>query len=383
MPILQFVERDGILDLGWGHPRPGLLPVRQWQDATRAALDAYDWQALTYGHSAGPQPLVDWLAEHLGTVDALTASPGEFFVTAGASHALTLCATVLAAPGDVALVDVPTYHFALRILRDRGLRLVPVPRDDAGIDVEALGALVDRLRGDGQRIGLLYLVATFGNPTGLSVGEPRRTELVRFARAAGVTIVEDDTYRELGYEGAPPASLWSVDPGGPVVRAGSFSKTVAPGLRLGFVQAGPDVLDRLAGIGYVDSGGGLNHSVALAMATFARSGAYAEHVARVRAAYRSQRDALVDGLRAGVPGLDVPRPAGGWFLWLRLPEGMTAESLMVVAERNGVSFAGGAQFHTDPARGHDHIRLSFSLLSPAGLTDAADRLAAAIRSVAG
>jgi 2-aminoadipate transaminase len=383
LPILQFIERAGVLDLGWGHPRPDLLPVRRWHEATRAALDVYGWQALTYGHPTGPQPMVDWLAEHLGTVDATTASPAELFVTAGASHALALCATVLAEPGDVALVDVPTYHFALRILRDRGLRLVPVPRDELGVDAGALGGLVHRLRRDGQRVALLYLVPTFGNPTGQSLPEPRRTELVRFARAAGVPIVEDDTYRELGYEGGSPASLWSADPAGPVVRVGSFSKTVAPGLRLGFVQAGAHVVDRLAEIGYVDSGGGLNHSVALAMAEFARSGAYAEHVARIRAAYRSQRDALVDGLRAAVPGLDVPSPAGGWFLWLPLPTGMTAECLLAVAERNGVSFVEGTHFHPDPDAGHGHIRLSFSLLSPAELADAADRLGAAIRSVAG
>jgi DNA-binding transcriptional MocR family regulator len=383
LPILQFVERQGILDLGWGHPRPGLLPVRQWQEAGSAALDTYGWQALTYGHAAGPQPLVDWLAEHIGTVDGATASPGEFFVTAGASHALTLSASVLAEPGDIALVDVPTYHYALRVLRDHGMQVVPVPQDSAGIDVEALSELVDRLRRDGRRIALLYLVPTFGNPTGRSLPEPRRTELVRFARAAGVTIVEDDTYRELGYAGAPPTSLWAADPGGPVVRIGSFSKTVAPGLRLGFVQAGPHILDRLTGIGYVDSGGGLNHSVALTMAVFARSGAYAEHVAEVRTAYQVQRDALVDGLRAGAPGLDVPSPAGGWFLWVPLPAGTTAESLLAVAERNGVSFAEGARFYPGSGFGHDHIRLSFSLLSPAELTDAAARLAAAIRRVAG
>ncbi|MEO6084619.1 MAG: PLP-dependent aminotransferase family protein [Umezawaea sp.] len=380
LPILQFVERPGVADLGWGHPRPGLLPVRQWQEATRAALEAYDWQAMTYGHAAGPGPLVRWLATHLGEVDGVPGEPGEFFVTAGASHAVALAATVLTEPGDVVVVDAPTYHFAARILSDRGLELVSAPQDEQGIDVGALDDLVRSLRGRGRRVALLYLVPTFGNPTGRSLPASRRADLVRFARDASVAVVEDDTYRELGYEGAPPPSLWSAAPNGPVVRVGSFSKTVAPGIRLGFLQAGPAVLSRVTGLGYVDSGGGLNHTTALTMATFARSGAYRAHVEHLRSAYLAQRDALVGALRAELPDLQVPSPAGGWFLWLRLPAGLTARALSAVAEPLGVAFAEGTNFFVDRGRGTDHIRVSFSLLPPAELADAAALLARAIRS---
>nr|CEL18176.1 Transcriptional regulator, GntR family domain / Aspartate aminotransferase [Kibdelosporangium sp. MJ126-NF4]CTQ90594.1 Transcriptional regulator, GntR family domain / Aspartate aminotransferase (EC 2.6.1.1) [Kibdelosporangium sp. MJ126-NF4] len=382
LPILQFVDRPGITDLGWGHPRPELLPVRQWHEATRAALDTYDWRAMTYGHSAGPGPLVEWLATRMGEVDGAPGDPAEFFVTAGASHALELIAKVLAEPGDVVLVDAPTYHFALQIFRDHGMELVSAPQDAIGIDVEALDELVRVLRGRGKRVAFLYLVPTFGNPTGQSLSASRRDGLTRFASIANVTVVEDDTYRELGYDGAPPQSLWTSAPGGPIVRVGSFSKTVAPGLRLGFVQAGPHVVAKLAGLGYVTSGGGLNHLVALTMAAFARSGAYQAHVERIRAAYRAQRDALVGALRAELPDFAVPAPPGGWFLWLRLPAGMTAKTLLAAAEPLGVSFAEGTDFHIDPNTGDDHIRLSYSLLPPAELADAAALLARAVRSLA-
>lgn len=379
-PILQYVDRPGITDLGWGHPRPELLPVQRWQEATRAALETHGWQALTYGHSAGPGPLVHWLAAHQGEADAMAGEPDEFFVTAGASHALALAATVLTEPGDVAVVDAPTYHFAVRILADRGLELVSAPQDAQGIDVGALDDLVRALRARGRRVPLLYLVPTFGNPTGRSLPADRRAELVRFATEADLTVVEDDTYRELRYEGTSPPSLWSAAPHGPVVRIGSFSKTVAPGLRLGYLQARPDVLAALAGLGYVDSGGGLNHATALTMATFATSGAYAAHVEHIRDAYRTQRDALVGTLRTELPDLEVPSPAGGWFLWLRLPDGLTAQALSAVAEPLGVAFLEGTEFYIDPGLGADRIRLSFSLLPPGELADAAARLARAIRS---
>lgn len=378
-PILQYVDRPGTADLGWGHPRPDLLPVREWQRASSEALDTYGWQALTYGHAAGPAPLVHWLAAHQGDVDAGKGEPGEFFVTAGASHALALTAGVVTQAGDVAVVDAPTYHFAVRILADRGLELVSAPQDEHGIDVGALDVLVRSLRGQGRRVTLLYLVPTFGNPTGRSLSADRRAELVRFAADANVTVVEDDTYRELGYEGAPPPSLWSAAPNGPVVRIGSFSKTVAPGLRLGYIQARQDVLDRLNGLAYVDSGGGLNHATAMTMAVFAESGAYATHVERVRAAYRAQRDALVGALRETLPELAVPSPAGGWFLWLRLPNRLTARELSTVAEQRGVAFTEGTEFFIDPGVGAEHIRLSFSLLPPAELADAAALLAQSIR----
>src|SRR6185436_19495871 len=147
-----------------------------------------------YGHSAGPAPLIDWLGEGFGAT----------FVTAGASHALSLVSTVLTEPGDTVLVDAPTYHLALRILADRGVRLVRAPAGDAA----AIEAQVGDLRRTGHRVSLLYLVPTFGNPTGRSLTAAERQALLRVAEAARLTVVEDDTYRELAYDESPPPALW-------------------------------------------------------------------------------------------------------------------------------------------------------------------------------
>jgi 2-aminoadipate transaminase len=362
LPIIQFTERPGILDLGYGHPSPALLPVEPWLAAAAETARTFGWQALTYGTVAGPGPLIEWLSDRLATT--------SFFITAGASHALALVTGLLAEPGDTVLVDAPTYHFALRILRDRGVRVLSAPADlDEG---------VASLRAQGHRVPLLYLVPTFGNPTGASVPDDRRRYLVAAARRTGVTIVEDDTYRELAYDGPAPVSLWDLAAGTGVVRIGSFAKTVAPGLRLGWINASPSLIGRLTDLGYVDSGGGVNHANALTMSVFCAGGGYDTHLAALRSAYRERRDVLAGAL----PGFDVPVPGGGWFLWVRLPDGIAAEDLLPVAERHGVSFVPGPRFYPGRDDGHQYMRLAYSFLAVPELAEAADRLSRAVSGYA-
>ena len=370
MPILQYVERPGILDLSWGHPPLDALPTRAWAAAMAAALDSYGGRALTYGHGAGPQPLIDWLCGRLGGT-----RPEESFITAGASHALELITTLLAQRGDVVIADSPTYHLALRILGDHHVELVGAPADSDGIDPAGTAGLIASLRARGRRVPLLYLVPTFANPTGRSLPGERRRALVELADRYGVTVVEDDTYRELAYGAPAPPSLWSLARGAPVVRIGSFAKTVAPGLRLGWVNADPALVRRLTELGYVFSGGGVNHATAMAMAAFGASGAYEDHLRAVRERYAAQRDALVAALRRA--GAGVLPPDGGWFLWLRLPAGRSATALLPAAERAGVSYVAGPSFYVGGG-GDEYVRLSFSMLGPAQLTEAASRLGRAL-----
>jgi DNA-binding transcriptional MocR family regulator len=379
-PIVQYVARPQILDLGWGHPTPATLPTDAWAQAVQVTLSTYGWQAMTYGRSVGPGPLIDWLAEHIGTVDSQPCRTSEIFVTAGASHALALVGQLLVQPGDVVLVDAPTYHLAFRIMRDAGAELVSVPTDDQGVDPGAAEALICHLRRTGRRVSMLYLVPTFGNPTGRSLPAERRSSLVEVCARADVTIVEDDPYREIGFDGPAPGSLWCHSERSGIVRLGSFSKTVAPGLRLGWINASAGLITKLATLGYVDSGGGVNHTSALTMATFGASGAYGRHTDMIRRQYRLQRDSLVAALRTTVPDVPIAVPAGGWFIWMELPGGLTAAELLPVAEQTGVSFVEGPRFFCDRAGGSHHIRMSYSMLPPADLTEAARRLGVAIES---
>ncbi len=364
IPITQYVPRPGILDLGWGHPAAENLPVESWTVAASVTLARYGARALGYGNEPGPGPLIEWLTDHLGHVDAAAPTTAETFVTAGASHGLDLVTSMLTRPGDVVVVDSPTYHLALRLIADHGVTLVPAPSDAHGLDPDGLDEIL-------TRVPMLYLVPTFANPTGLTLPVARRQALIEVAQRHGTTIVEDDTYRELHYGWPAPASLWSLAERGTVIRIGSFAKTVAPGLRLGWLNARADTVTALIRRGYVDSGGGVNHTAALTMATFAASSEYERHLSRIRLAYRARRDALAGELAA--QGVPVRSPDGGWFLWLTLPSGVDAVERLPVAEAAGVSYLPGPLFYTGPG-GADHVRLSFSMLDPHELRTAARRL---------
>lgn len=381
LPITQYPGDGPTLDLAWGHPAPALLPAAAWAAATEAALRRYGWRALAYGAASGPGPLLDWLAERLGRIDGRAPDPAaELFITAGASGALELACALLVRPGDVVLVDSPTYHLALRIIADHGAELVGAPADEDGIDPVGTAALLRRLRAAGRRVPLLYLVPTFANPTGGCLPADRRTALVAAARQAGTMLVEDDTYRELAYGPAPP-SLWSEAGGDGVLRLGSFAKTVAPGLRLGFLTGPAAFVRRLADRGLVDSGGGVNHTTAVAMAEFGATGGYDRHLAANLLAYRARRDALAGALREHLATVRFRTPGGGWFLWLRLPDWAPVDRLLPYAARHGVSFLPGSRCYVTGA-GVDRVRLSFSLFDPPRLVEAAGRLAAALNDLA-
>jgi DNA-binding transcriptional MocR family regulator len=379
MPITQLALQPGVIDLSWGHPDLGLMPAEAIREATGAALDKYGAEALSYGWAAGPEPLIDWLCEHLGSVDLRAPQPGELLVTGGVSQALDQVCTLLTSPGDVVLVESPTYHLAVRILRDHPLELIGVPADEHGLIVESLAETLWRFRISRRRARLLYLVPTFNNPTGATLATERRRALVDLAVHEGLTIVEDDVYRELAYDGPPPPSLWSLAPPGTVVRLGSFSKTLAPGLRLGWLTADEPTVRRFWEGGLLDSGGGINHFSALVAAEVGRTGAYGSHVARLRDAYRERRDALVAALGRHLPeGCRWTVPGGGFFLWVTLPESLPAAAAVLLrVEAAGTSFVPGTVFCVDGG-GARSLRLAFSLYGPDDLTEAARRLGNAL-----
>jgi DNA-binding transcriptional MocR family regulator len=301
-------------------------------------------------------------------------------ITSGASQGLDLAASHILQPGDTALVDVPTYHLAMRILRDHPVQLVAVPSDADGILVDGLARVVADLRQRGERPRLLYTIATFRNPTGSTLPAQRRAALVTYAAAEGLVIAEDDTYRELAYDGPTPPSLWSLDPS-TVVRIGSFAKSVAPGLRVGYVTATTDLVERIAAGGLLDSGGGTTHFAGTVLAEYAASGDYAAQVERFRVAYRSQRDRLLASLAEHLPtGTRWTHPAGGYFIWVDLPDGVRVRAVGDAAVSEGMDFISARAFYVDPDVAPEALRLAFSMHPPDTLAEAAARLGRAIRS---
>jgi 2-aminoadipate transaminase len=370
LPIVQLVHRPGILDLGWGHPDPAALPVAALRRATDATLTRYGADALAYGAERGPGPLIEWICTRLAHIDARPPDPAEVLITSGASQALDLLCTLMTAPGDTVLVESPTYHLAVRILRDHPLHLVAVPSDADGIDVEALTTILK-----------LYFVPTYHNPTGACLSLERRRALAMIAAEHRFVLVEDDVYRELSYDAPAPPSVWSIAPPGAVVRIASFSKSLAPGLRLGYLTADASLTRRLIGSGLLDSGGGVNPFTALTVAEVCATGDFEATVTRLRAMYRERRDALAQSLRMYLPpGCRFTVPGGGFFQWVELPEGVDAATLLPRAEQTGVSYLPGSRFYLDAARSNT-LRLSFSLYPPHQLTEAARRLGEALAAI--
>lgn len=379
LPVTQFIHRPGVIDLGWGHPDGALLPVEDLREAAQRALERAGARALAYGTDRGPGPLLAWICERAARAEGRAPRPDEIVLTGGASHALDLLCALWTRPGDVALVEAPVYHLGMQILRDHALELVAVPSDAHGLRIDALAAALEDLRRSGRRARLLYTIPTFNNPTGVCLSAERRAALVELAVAEDLLIVEDDVYRELAYEGSAPPSLWSIAPPGAVARLGSFSKPLAPGLRIGWLMAGDALAGRIAGSGLLQSGGGVNHFTAMIVAEFCAEGRFDAQVARLRAAYRARRDALMAALAEHLPpGCAWSVPDGGFFVWVALPDEVEAEALLTRADAAGVGYVPGAQFYAGVG-GSNALRLAFTLYPPEELAEAARRLGMALR----
>lgn len=382
LPDTQLHLRPGVIEFAWGHPDPRLLPAGALAAAAGAVLASRGATALGYGPERGPGSLIAQISNRLARIEGAAPPHQQLMVTGGTSQALDMLAGQLGQPGDVALVEAPTYHLALRVFRDRGLRLVAVPGDADGLQVDALAATLARLQAAGERIAFLYLVPTFGNPSGAVLPLERRITLVELITRTGLYVLEDDAYAELWYDAPPPPSLFSLARSGQVVRFGSYAKILAPGLRLGWMLAAPEVVARCATSGLLDSGGGVNHFAAMVLAALLETGFLDEHVVRLREQLRSRRNALLEALARHLPpGCAVSQARGGYFVWVRVPGEVDTAALLADAEAAGVAFVPGSRFFAEGGGG-DYLRLSFSLLPPDELAEGAARLGALLRRAA-
>jgi len=372
--ILQLQLQPGVLDLAWGHPDMTLLPVDAVRRASDRALTKYAGAMLTYGIDRGVKPLRDavqqWLSEHEG----IAPQDNELMISAGNSHALALVGAMYAQPGDVVFVENPTYHLALRILRDMPIQLRPIPCDDQGMLIDELADQVASCRTQNQRIAFIYLIPTCQNPTGVTLSAERRTALKQLVESQGLLVVEDDVYRELWYNTPPLPPLWQSIARGHVIRLGSFAKSLAPGLRIGYITASAPIVDRLSGCGLLDSGGGMAHYPGLMVAELIACGDYAAIVAGYRRAYARRRDALHQALMPlHQHGYHWNLPTGGYFLWMKLPDGMQSSDALSKIRAQHVDALPGTLFSQLPLS-YQAVRFAFSLFDEAQLTDAGQRV---------
>ena len=370
-------DRPDVVSFAAGVPAPEHYPIAEIRALLDEALGAGGEGLLQYCPPEGYGPLREAIAARLAARGARVGAD-RVLVCAGSQQGLYLLARALVEPGDAVAVEAPTYHGALQVFRAVGARLVPLPADRDGLDPDRLDDLLGR-----RTVKLIYVLPTFQNPTGATLALDRRQRLLAAARRHGVPLVEDDPYGELRYDGTPLPPLLALDPsaGGPVVHLSTFSKTLFPGFRLGYVVAPPPVIERLAWVkALVDLDS--NPLAQWAVAEYLGRGGFDAHLARVRRVYPARRDALAAALaREAGDALTWRLPEGGFYLWARLAGGLRAREVLAEAIPSGVAFVPGDLFHADGG-GRDGMRLAFSGLPPDRLAEGARRLGVAIAAVA-
>ena len=354
----------GSIPLFAGHPSRELLPVDDLQRIISAGWAGRGvGRYLNYGDEQGDSQLIDFLVERFNRNETLGISRENLMIIGGSTGGVGMITQQLTRPGDAVLVDAPSYRDALHIFRDHRLEICPVPIDDEGLVVSDLARMLRRLAAAGKAPRFYYVVPNFQNPSGITMSRERRGAVIELSREYGFAIVEDDVYNDIRFGGPLPPSFYELAGGENVLRLGSFSKTLAPGLRIGWLIASAERVGRFVDSGMLRMGGGANPFTAAVVADYCRSDAWEGHVEWLRGQYRRRRDVALAALDASMPaGVDWTRPAGGYFIWLRLPQSVGVDELEARAQARNVYFASGKGFFVDPEAGAHHLRLSFSFL---------------------
>jgi 2-aminoadipate transaminase len=367
-------------DLNAGVPDRDSLPADQLAAATAAVLKDDAAAALTYGGQQGYEPLRAWIAARAAAASSVALGPENVTLTSGSAHGLQNVALTFLGDGDTVILGAPTYPGAIRTFRARGASIVTVPQDDDGLDPAALEETLTSLRAEGVRPKLLYVIPNYDNPTGATLPPERREALVRLAREYGVLIVEDDAYAGLDLDGPPPPSLFAVAGGRGAIQLGTFSKTVATGLRVAWVLAERFIVDALVHMRFDNGASPFLHRIVL---HFLESGGYEPHVERLQSIYRERRDAAASALiEHAEPYARFRVPAGGFFLWLHLEQPLTADAVRAAALEREVAVTPGHTYFAERG-GERELRLVYSALPPDELRDAIARLGEAMAAVAG
>jgi 2-aminoadipate transaminase len=352
LPITQSPIAPGFIDLGLGDPAFSLLPLELLRDSAAECFARGDNSFLQYGAEQGNGPFREALAEFLSRGYGLPVGPESLFATHGASGALDLTCTLFTRRGDTIFVEEPSYFLALRIFRDHDLHIVPIPTDAEGLIVESVEERVSAARPK-----FIYTIPTFQNPSGQTLSAERRAHLVALAREHNFLIVADEVYHFLDYTRKPPAPFATYAADGNVIAVNSFSKILAPGLRLGWIQADAETIKRFFTCGLLDSGGGLNPFASAVVREPLEKGAVEKNIEKLKTVYRSRAQRMELALKKYIPAAQFETPEGGFFFWVRLP-GMDTFMLQKKAEAFRVGFRPGIRFSSADGL-KDFIRLSF------------------------
>ena len=348
--LLKVTEQPGIINLAGGLPSPQTFPIEAIAQATQKVLTDDGQGALQYAASEGYGPLREWVADDLRR-QGLTVQAAQVLITTGSQQGLDLVAKVLIDAGSKVLVERPTYLGALQAFAPMEPQIVSVASDDEGVVAQDL-----RTQAPGARFA--YLLPNFQNPTGRSMSEARRAQVIQVAQDTGLPLLEDNPYGDLWFDQAPPAPLSARHPEG-CIYLGSFSKILAPGLRLGYLVAPAPLYPKLLQAKQAADLHSPSFNQRIVFEVI-RNGMLATHVPRIRALYKAQLDAMLAALSREMSGLDVhwTCPQGGMFVWLQLPPAVNAAALLPQAVKAGMAFVPGSAFYADQPQ-NNTLRLSF------------------------
>lgn len=374
--ILKVTAQPEVISFAGGLPAPELFPVSAVRAAADAVLTESGAAALQYGESEGYLPLREWIAAEMATRGVKVAHT-EVLITSGSQQVLDLAGKLLLNAGDVVLTENPTYLAAIQAFQTLEARFVPVPTDGDGLIPEALPELIRQ-----HRPKFLYTIPNFQNPSGVTLTAARRATLARIAAQHNLIVLEDDPYGKLRYAGEaiPPVKHW--DEAGVVLYASTFSKTIAPGLRLGWVVAPPEMFSRLLILKQACDLHTSSFDQRVAHVFLTRNDQSA-HLERIRHAYGERFRIMDEALRAEMPpGFNWTKPEGGMFLWVTGPEQLDGMKLLEQAIKRQVAFVPGRDFF--PADGgRNHLRLNFSNSAPERIREGVRRLAGLCREMLG
>ena len=373
--LFSVASRPEVVSLAGGMPFVQALPMDQIAETVRTLLLERGAQALQYGSGQGDVVLREQILDVMRDVGVI-AHPDDIVVTTGSQMALDLVTRVFCDPGDVVLVEAPSYVGALGVFRAYQCGVEHVTMDDEGLVPAALSEAIVRVRASGRRIKMIYTIPSFHNPAGVSQGARRRLEILAIAQQAGILVLEDDPYGLLGFDGEVPRAMRADDADG-VIYLGSFSKTIASGLRVGWAVAPHGVREKLV-LAAESAVLCPSNFAQLTISEYLATQPWRQQVKVFRELYRERRDALLESLQAMMPeGTTWTIPAGGFYSWLTLPNGLDATAMLPRAIAALVAYVPGTGFYVD-GQGRQNLRLSYCYPEPDRIREGVRRLAAVV-----
>jgi 2-aminoadipate transaminase len=350
-----------IYEFGGGLPDPASFPYDGMVEATRKMMAAEGAEALTYGDPQGYRGLRELICHKYKLYENLAVTPENIFIANGSGAALSLAFSAFVDPGDPMIIEAPTFSGSLNNIRRHGPEIHGVPVDEHGMVISAVREALEKIKRSGRRCKLIYTIVNFQNPAGPDLSIDRRHELVELAAEYDTLILEDDAYNELRFEGDSKPPVYALDRNGRTIRAGTLSKILGAGVRLGWLCAPPAMLPAFQSFNF---GGGVNPFMSRVATYFLRDH-MEEHVKVLVGVYRAKRDAMLKGLWEVLKGTDaeISRPQGGFFIWIKLPSATNVAKLEELAAEARVQYTPGRAFFAGTG-GERHIRLAFSYEQP-------------------